>query len=112
MYVVHDIRQMVIHTAGPLVPETSLLEAENAIGKFESYKSPDIDQIPTELITAGGETLQSEIHRFIVVHRIRRNCQSSGGNLLLYQFIKRVVRLILIIIEGSVSLINCLQNFI
>jgi hypothetical protein len=34
---------------------------------------------------------------------IRRNCHSSGRNLLLYQLIKRVIRLIVIIIEESPS---------
>jgi hypothetical protein len=29
------------------------------------YKSPGRDEIPAELIQAGGETLQSEIHKFI-----------------------------------------------
>jgi hypothetical protein len=52
-----------IHTAEPLVPEPSLVEMEIAIGKLKSYKSPGTDQIPAELIKAGGETLHSEIHR-------------------------------------------------
>jgi hypothetical protein len=33
--------------------------------KFKSYKSPGTDQIPAELIKAGGETLCSEIHKLI-----------------------------------------------
>jgi hypothetical protein len=56
---------MDIHTAEPLVPEPSLVEVEIAIGKLKSYKSPGTDQIPAELIKAGGETLNSEIHRLI-----------------------------------------------
>jgi hypothetical protein len=61
---VHDVRQMDIHTAEPLVTEPSLVEVEIAIGKLEVYKSPGTDQISTELIRAGGETY-SEIHRLI-----------------------------------------------
>jgi sorting nexin-29 len=38
---------------------------EIAIGKLKSYKSPGTDNIPAELIEAGGETLYSEIHRLI-----------------------------------------------
>jgi hypothetical protein len=62
---VHDVRQMDIHTAEPLVPEPSLVEVEIATGKLKSYKSPGTDNIPTELIKAGSETLYSEIHRLI-----------------------------------------------
>jgi sorting nexin-29 len=80
---------MDIHTAEPLVPEPSLVEVEISIGKLKSYKSPGTDNIPAELIKAGGETLYSEIHKLIVVFVIRRNCHSSGRNLLLYQFTKK-----------------------
>jgi hypothetical protein len=47
------------------VPELSLVEVEIAIGNSKSYKSPGTDQIPAELIIAGGETLCSEIHKLI-----------------------------------------------
>jgi hypothetical protein len=53
---VHDVRQMDIHTAEPLVPEPSLVEAEIAIGKLKSYKSPGTEQFPDELIKEGGKT--------------------------------------------------------
>jgi hypothetical protein len=53
---VYDVRQRDIHTAVPLVPEPSLVEVEIVIGKLKSYKSPGTDQIPAELIKAGGET--------------------------------------------------------
>jgi hypothetical protein len=75
---------MDIHTAEPLVPEPSLVEVEIAIGKLKSYKSPGSDNIPAELIKAGGETLYSEIHRLICSVWNRRNCHRSGRNLLLY----------------------------
>jgi hypothetical protein len=47
------------------VPEPSISEVEVAIGKLKRYKSPGMDQIPAELIQAGGETLRSEIHKLI-----------------------------------------------
>jgi hypothetical protein len=37
-----------------------------AIEKLKSHKSPDIVQIPAELIKAGGRTISSEIHKFII----------------------------------------------
>jgi hypothetical protein len=36
-----------------------------AIEKLKRPKSPGIDQIPAELITAGGRTIRSEIHKLI-----------------------------------------------
>jgi hypothetical protein len=62
---VNDVRQTEIHTTEPLVPEPSYVEVEIAIEKFKRYKSPGIDQIPAELIQAGGNTLRSEIHKLI-----------------------------------------------
>jgi hypothetical protein len=62
---VHDVRQMVTHTAKPLVPETSLVKVEITIGKLKSYKSLGIDQILAELDKAGGDTLHSKIRNLI-----------------------------------------------
>jgi hypothetical protein len=54
-----------MHTAELSVPELSATEVEVAIGKLKRHKSPGINQIPSELIQAGGETLCSEIHKLI-----------------------------------------------
>jgi hypothetical protein len=62
---VHDVRQMDIHMAEPLIPEPSLVKVEIAIGKLKGYKSLGTDQIPTEFIKAGGETLYSELHTYL-----------------------------------------------
>jgi hypothetical protein len=35
---VHDVRQIDIHEAEPLVPEPSLVKVEIAMGKLKSYK--------------------------------------------------------------------------
>ena len=66
VYGVNDVRQTEIHTAEPLVPEPSASEFELAIGKLKSQKSPGVDQIPAELIKAGGKTIRCEIHKLII----------------------------------------------
>ena len=63
---VNDITQAEIHTVVPLVPEPSAFEVELAIEKIKNYKSPGSDQIPAELIKAGGRTICCEIHKLII----------------------------------------------
>jgi hypothetical protein len=68
LYNVHgvsDVRQTEINTGQPLKPEQSTLEVELAIEKLKKHKSPGTDQIPAELIKAGGRTIHSEIHKLI-----------------------------------------------
>jgi hypothetical protein len=45
------------------VPELSVFEVELAIEKLRSHKSPGNDQIPDELIKAGGRTICCKIHK-------------------------------------------------
>ena len=66
------------YTAEQLVPEPSDLEVELASEKLKSHKSPGIDQIPAELIKAGGSTIRGAIYKLIVVIGIGRNCLESG----------------------------------
>jgi hypothetical protein len=63
---VEDDGQVEIHTAEPLVPESSAFEVELAIEKLKSHKSPGINQIPAELIKSGGGTIRSAIHKLII----------------------------------------------
>jgi len=48
------------------VPEPSAFEVELAIEKLKNDKSPGIDQIPAELIKAGGRKICCEIHNLII----------------------------------------------
>jgi len=48
------------------VPEPSAFEVELAIEKLKNHKSPGIDQIPAELIKAGGRTIRCAIHKLII----------------------------------------------
>jgi hypothetical protein len=79
---ISDVRQIEVHTAEPLVPGPNRLEVEITIAKLKKYKSPVSDQIPAELIQAGGEILLSAIHK-LIVFRIRKNFRISGRSLLL-----------------------------
>jgi len=63
---VNDVRQIELHTAEPLVPEPSVFEVELANEKLKSHKSPGNDQIPAELIKAGGRTFRCEIRKLII----------------------------------------------
>jgi hypothetical protein len=63
---VNDVRQTEVHTAEPLVPKPSAFEVEMVIEKLKRHKSPGTDQIPAELIKAGGRIIRSEIHKLIV----------------------------------------------
>jgi hypothetical protein len=79
------------------VPESRLFEVEIGIVKLRSCKSCGTDQI---------EWVKYYVVRYthlFVLYVIRRNFQSSGGHVLLYQFIKMVIRLIVFVVEGSPS---------
>jgi hypothetical protein len=62
---VKEVGQAEIHTAEPLVTDRSASDVELAIDKLKSHKSPGIDQIMAELITAGGRTIFLDIHNLI-----------------------------------------------
>jgi hypothetical protein len=61
-----DVRQAEVHTAEPLVLEPSAFEVDVAIEKLKRHKSPGTDQIPAELIKAGGRTVRGVIHKLII----------------------------------------------
>ena len=50
-----DVRQRVVHTVKPLVPEPSAFDVGMVIGKLKRYKLSGIDQILPELIKQGAE---------------------------------------------------------
>ena len=47
------------------MPEPSAFEVKMAIEMLNRHKSKGIDQIPAELIKAGGRTIHSESHELI-----------------------------------------------
>jgi hypothetical protein len=62
---VNDVRQTEIHTAETLVPQPRAFQVEMVTDKLKGHRSPGIDQIPAELVKAGGRTIHSESHKRI-----------------------------------------------
>jgi hypothetical protein len=62
---INDVRWTEIHATELLVPEPSVFEFELGTEKLKRRKSPDIDQIPTKLNTAGCRTICSVTHKLI-----------------------------------------------
>jgi hypothetical protein len=54
-----------MHTAEPLASEPRSFKVEVGIEKLKIYKSPGTDQIPAELVPAGGNAVRYEIHKLI-----------------------------------------------
>jgi len=88
-----------MHTAEPRVPKASSFEVGIATEKLKRFISPGTDEIPAELIQAGGNILCSETHKLINSIWNKEDCHCSGRNLLLYIFI-RVIKLTVVIIVG------------
>jgi hypothetical protein len=57
------VTQTELRTTEPLVRESSAFGVEMAIEKLESPKLPGTDQIPAEIVKAGGRTICSEIDK-------------------------------------------------
>jgi hypothetical protein len=107
---VKDVRQTEIHTAEPLVPDPSDSEVEMAIEKLKRHRSPGIDQIPAELVKAGGQFIQKSIN-LLILFGIKMNCQNSGRSQSLYLFIRRVIKKTAVIIKAY-HFVNYIQNSI
>jgi hypothetical protein len=83
------IKHTEIHTAEPFVPEPSAAEVKVAIRKFKSYKVPGSDQIPAELIQAGGKYCILSYTNLLCLSGTRKNCLTSGKSQLSYLFTKK-----------------------
>ena len=93
---VNEVRQTEIHTAEPLVPEPSAFEVELAIGKLKSHKSSGIDQIPEELIKAGGRIIRYEIQNLLFLFGITRTYLRNGRSRSLYLSVRRAIKQIVV----------------
>ena len=70
---VNDVKHTEIHTAEPLVSKPSAFEFELVTEMLKRHKSPGIDQVPVELITARGTTIRYETHKLLFLFEIIRN---------------------------------------
>ena len=70
---VSDVRQTEICTAEPLVHEPSAFEAEMVTKKLKRYKSPGTDEVPVEMIKAGGQQFTVRSINLLILLGIRRN---------------------------------------
>jgi hypothetical protein len=77
------------------VHDTSPFAVEIAITKLKKYKLPGSYQIPAE-----DKTLQSEIHKLLILFGLSKNYPTNERSLLLNQFTKRVIKLTVGIIVG------------
>jgi hypothetical protein len=67
-----DVRQRVIHTGKPLVPESSAFDVGMAIEKLKRYKTSGIDQILAELIKQGAEQFALRSINLFILFGLRR----------------------------------------
>ena len=89
-----------IHTAEPLVPETSAFETDLAIEKVRGHKSPGIDQIPAELITAGIRKIRYEFHKIIISVWNKEELTEEWKESIIVPFYKKGLKQIVVIIRA------------
>jgi hypothetical protein len=85
-------------TAEPFVPEPNVCEVEVAVGKLKRYKSQGVDQFPTELIRAGGETLCSGFDKLIKLIWNKEQLSHQWKESVVVPFSKSVIKLTVVII--------------
>ena len=107
---VSDVRQTEIHTAESVVPEPSASDFEFTIEKLESQKSPSIDQIPAELINAGGRNIFCEIHKFIISIWNKEELPEEWKSRPLYLSVRRTMKQTVVII-GAYHYCQVRTNF-
>ena len=94
-----DVRQR-NNTAEPLVPEPSVSDIQMAIENLKRHKSPGTDQIPAELIKAGGRTIHPGSTDVLILSEMSRNFWRSETSQSLYLSIRRVIKQTVVLIEA------------
>jgi len=104
---VNDVRQTEIHTAEP---EPSASDFELAIAKLKNHKFPSVDQIPADLIKAGGRTICLEIYKHIISLWNKEELPEEWKSRSLYLCIRRAIKQVLVII-GAYHFCQVRTNF-
>jgi len=86
---INDVRQTEICTAEPLVPQLKVFEFELATEKLKSHNLPGIDQIPAELVKAGGRTIPYEIYKLIISIWKKEELPEEWKELIIVPFLRR-----------------------
>jgi len=82
------------------VPKHSAFEVELAIEKIKSHNHQVTDQIPAELIKAGGRTICYEIHKLITSIWNKQELPEAWGYIIVTLSIRRVKNKLVIIVEA------------
>jgi hypothetical protein len=107
---INYVRRNEIQTAEPLLPQSIAFGVEGDIEKLKRHKSPDIDQIPAELITAGCRTIHSELHK--PINSILKNEElRQWKELIILPVCKKGGETDLILIR-HITFVKYIQNFI
>jgi hypothetical protein len=102
----NDVRQTETHTAEPPVPEPSAFKVEMAIEKLKRYKSTGIDQIPAELIKAGGNKICFEIYKLINSVWKKDEMPEQWKESIIVPVLRKVIK------QRHITVVNCIQNSI
>jgi hypothetical protein len=97
---ISEVRQIQIHTAESLVPGLSHLEVRIATAKLKKDKSHGSDQIPVELIEAGGETLVYEVQKLVNSIWNKEELPDNWKESVIVLIQKRGLKLTIMIIVG------------
>jgi hypothetical protein len=98
-------------TTEPLVPEPIATEVEMAIEKLKRHESQGINQIPGELIKAGGKKFRYEIYKLINSDWNKEELPKEWKKSINLAVYKRATKRIVVII-GHINFSNDIQNFI
>jgi hypothetical protein len=61
------------------IPTIFLIHGRINSGNYLTYIWLSMDQIPAEMMGAGGKTVNSQFHNVLVLFGIRKNCLSNDG---------------------------------